>query len=310
MSAGTATTRPARGPAAAMSKSALRSRAGERMRMMAPKVPNSMGGRDEVRQADRRPVVARREVVAELVHAEDGQQGDRERRAADQPARERQRPVGVERLRADEERGAGHERGQQGQPRTASGPAAAAPAASDRRAARPARRPRRPRPARTACSRSGAKRASSVSSARAVLGPEPAVEQDDAAPDLALLHLEHVLGGEAQPLLGGQEILGGEPGRHHVPPAPRPQTRQEPHAISLHPARTRQPSPPRDARPPGRRRGRGRRARPRAWWPGWTRCAAAGLLGAPAQPQQRARGRGPPPTGPGSRRRPARPGAA
>ena len=35
-----ATTRPASGPAAAMSKSELRSRAGERMRMMAPSVPN------------------------------------------------------------------------------------------------------------------------------------------------------------------------------------------------------------------------------------------------------------------------------
>ena len=37
--AGSATARPASGPAAAMSKSALRSRTAERMRMMAPSVP-------------------------------------------------------------------------------------------------------------------------------------------------------------------------------------------------------------------------------------------------------------------------------
>ena len=43
-SAGTAMSRPASGPAAAMSKSELRSRAGERMRMMAPSVPNRKSG--------------------------------------------------------------------------------------------------------------------------------------------------------------------------------------------------------------------------------------------------------------------------
>ena len=40
-----ATSRPASGPAAAMSNSELRSRAGDRMRMIAPSVPNNtMGG--------------------------------------------------------------------------------------------------------------------------------------------------------------------------------------------------------------------------------------------------------------------------
>ena len=43
-SAGSATTSPASGPAAAMSKSEFLSRAGERMRMMAPSVPKSSGG--------------------------------------------------------------------------------------------------------------------------------------------------------------------------------------------------------------------------------------------------------------------------
>ena len=45
-SAGSATSSPARGPAAAMSKSEFRSRAGERIRITAPRVPkrNSGGG--------------------------------------------------------------------------------------------------------------------------------------------------------------------------------------------------------------------------------------------------------------------------
>src|SRR2546425_148479 len=41
--AGNATARPASGPAAAMSKSEFRSRAGERIRMIAPRVPNPKG---------------------------------------------------------------------------------------------------------------------------------------------------------------------------------------------------------------------------------------------------------------------------
>ena len=44
ITAGTAISMPASGPAAAMSKSELRSRAGERMRMMAPSVPNRNSG--------------------------------------------------------------------------------------------------------------------------------------------------------------------------------------------------------------------------------------------------------------------------
>ena len=44
ISAGTATTRPAIGPAAAMSKSAFRLRVGDRIWMMAPIVPNRNRG--------------------------------------------------------------------------------------------------------------------------------------------------------------------------------------------------------------------------------------------------------------------------
>ena len=43
-SAGTATNSPASGPATAISKSELRSRAGERMRITAPRVPNRKNG--------------------------------------------------------------------------------------------------------------------------------------------------------------------------------------------------------------------------------------------------------------------------
>src|SRR3989442_12245742 len=42
--AGNATARPASGPAAAMSNSAFRLRAGERIRMIAPSVPKRKGG--------------------------------------------------------------------------------------------------------------------------------------------------------------------------------------------------------------------------------------------------------------------------
>ncbi len=42
--AGIATTSPASGPATAMSKSELRSRAGDRMRITAPMVPNRKSG--------------------------------------------------------------------------------------------------------------------------------------------------------------------------------------------------------------------------------------------------------------------------
>src|SRR5262252_4627469 len=70
--AGSATTRPASGPAAAMSKSEFLLRAGERIRMIAPSVPKRNGG----------AVGAGREVVAELMGAQDGQQRARELRAA------------------------------------------------------------------------------------------------------------------------------------------------------------------------------------------------------------------------------------
>ena len=175
------------------------------------------GRRDEVRQAHGGTVVARREVVAELVHAEDGQQRHGERRAGDDPARERHRAIGVEGLRAHEEERAGQERGQHGE------------AEQRQRQQRPGRlrhvaqRPRlhddavalglqeRRVAERLEAAEQHVERAAGV-------GAQPAAEDDHAAADLALVHLQHVLGRVAQPLLGDEQVLGGQ--RRGRAPAP------------------------------------------------------------------------------------------
>src|SRR5215470_4100636 len=80
-SAGRATTSPAMGPAAAMSKSELRSRADD-----GAEGAEEEGRRrgNEVRQADRGAIGAGHEVVAELVGAQDGEESEGKRHAVEQ----------------------------------------------------------------------------------------------------------------------------------------------------------------------------------------------------------------------------------
>ena len=115
--AGIATTSPASGPATAMSKSEFRSRAGRPHaddRAHGAEQEERRRRRDEERQAHRRPVVAGREVVAELVGAQDGDQREREGHAVEQAERPEERVEGHEREGAADQ-AARRERGEHGE---------------------------------------------------------------------------------------------------------------------------------------------------------------------------------------------------
>ena len=124
--------------------------------------------RDEVRQAHRRPVVARREVVAELVDAQDGEQRERERHAVEQPERRAERVEGHRTEASPPNRQPAARVESTVSTKSEHVDAGAASAPSRRRAATPGSHARSPCRGRgTACSRSGLKRGSSRRRARA-----------------------------------------------------------------------------------------------------------------------------------------------
>ena len=251
--------------------------------------------RDEVRQADRGLVVTRREVVAELVDAEDRQQGQRERSPRRQPRR-RRGPVAdpVENTGQDRPGGQRGQRGEDEERQVQRRPRAlphlherprlqhdaVALGLQERRVAerRETRQQRVERPGR--------------------LRAEIAAEQDHTAPDLPLLDDHHLLGEMAQALLAEEQVVRMQRGEGGAaaerPQRQRPQA-QRPHAHEFSLARgapaSGTTSRPGRRRPDAPRQGplprRARRATPPAPWPASTPSRVPRLLRPPPQPQQR-----------------------
>ena len=148
--AGTATTSPASGPGHRDVEERVpvpRRRAHADDRAQGAEQEDRRRRRDEERQAHRRPVVAGREVVAELVGAQDGEEREREGHAVEQAARPQERIEGEERQGARDQAARG-ERGEHGEHEEEEVDARAASAPSRRRAAPPGATPGRPGGAR------------------------------------------------------------------------------------------------------------------------------------------------------------------
>src|SRR3989449_5716867 len=264
--------------------------------------------RDEKRQAHLRAVVARREVVAELVHTEDREQRARERDAGEEPRGSGGCAERVEGGRAREHR-ARDERGRtrQDEQDDVDGHARAL---DDLR-----ERPRLDDDAVTVGADEGGVAEGTEALEESVRRPrrreqQVAAEDDDAAPDLALAHDQEVLDVPSQQLLGHEQLKTMTPPRIWRSRTTRRSStfrRSNSSVTSRSSAgggaagrsrngqnRMAQPTTapdgrPRDAPPRGRPRDRSRRAAPRASSRGSTRASARPSAPRPA-PRARADG--------------------